>query len=122
MRGSNLIIYRVKQRVIRKRRRTRVVSRDNIIYKSAADKKTFYDLCDNKFNGDNIIKLGIKAAGETPILIRNNNVDHSVVRSTFFGLYHLPPVKLQANSVIIDLGANIGLTMRHLKYLYPDST
>src|SRR5690242_2020360 len=117
MRSFKLIIYRIKQRGIRALKRARLHLKDNAIFKSANDKKIFYDLGDNKIQGNNVIGLGIKTAGESPVLLRNNNVDHSVVRSTFFGLYHLPPVKLQANSVIVDLGANIGLTMRHLKYL-----
>ena len=40
----------------------------------------------------------------------------------FLPKYHLPPkeVKLKKGSVVVDLGCNTGLTIAHMKNIYPD--
>jgi FkbM family methyltransferase len=44
------------------------------------------------------------------------------VTETFAGCYHLPPQPPPGDSVILDLGANIGLTACHFAHLYPGCT
>ena len=57
------------------------------------------------------------------IKIRKNYTDREVVHYVVQGQYHLPPKpsKLSNRPDILDLGSNIGLTIAHLKHVYPDS-
>jgi FkbM family methyltransferase len=91
-------------------------------FPSWADKKLFYNLSHGKNGAGEILNIHIKTAGEQPVFLRNNTIDAAIVSCVFFKQYHLPPKKLKPGAVIADLGSNIGLTMRHLKYLYPAST
>jgi FkbM family methyltransferase len=69
------------------------------------------------------IKLNLNGLGHS-IKIRKNYIDKEVVGYVFADQYHLPPkeVILPKNPVILDLGSNIGLTVVHLKKVYPDAT
>lgn len=55
------------------------------------------------------------------IKIRKHFIDKEVVEYVLYDKYHLPPkeISLSNNSIILDLGSNIGLTIYHLKQLYP---
>lgn len=55
------------------------------------------------------------------ITIRKNFVDKDVVFYVLQEQYHLPPTEpiLRSNPIILDLGSNIGLTVAHMKQLYP---
>jgi FkbM family methyltransferase len=57
------------------------------------------------------------------IKIRRNFIDKEVVHYVLQDQYHLPPTlsKISANPVILDLGSNIGLTIVHMKHIYPTS-
>lgn len=55
------------------------------------------------------------------LIRRFSPVDKNVLKYVFYNQFHLPPVELPKSARILDLGANIGLTVRHYKYLYPDS-
>jgi FkbM family methyltransferase len=57
------------------------------------------------------------------IKIRNTPIDKRTLRDVLVSKYHLPSnrVKLQKGSIILDLGSNIGLTIAHLKNVYPDA-
>jgi len=57
-----------------------------------------------------------------PVKIRNHFIDRRGLYEVFWHKYHLPPkdIKLQKNATVLDLGSNIGLTIIHLKNLYPD--
>jgi FkbM family methyltransferase len=50
---------------------------------------------------------------------RVHSSDIPVVFDTLVGLFHVPPVPLPAQPVIVDLGANIGCTLVHYASLYP---
>lgn len=54
-------------------------------------------------------------------LIRTLTTDVDVLRYVLSDKYHLPPDRflMPACSTILDLGSNIGLTLAHLKSLYP---
>jgi len=41
--------------------------------------------------------------------------------SVFAKKFHYPPIKLKRDPIIIDFGANIGLSILSLHYLYPES-
>lgn len=53
------------------------------------------------------------------IQVRKNFIDKSVLSYVLHYQYHLPPRKLGISPVIVDLGTNIGLTVAHMKTLYP---
>jgi FkbM family methyltransferase len=55
------------------------------------------------------------------LVVRPYSSDPIVVSETFLGRYHLPPIPLQSVRTILDLGANIGLTMAHLAVLCPEA-
>ena len=61
----------------------------------------------------------IRSLGGESVLLRPGTVDAEVALSTFAGEYHLPPNGTPPPEVIWDLGANIGLTMRHMASVYP---
>lgn len=67
------------------------------------------------------VEINIKNAGKNPVILRNNSIDVGVFDYVFFKQYHLPLKPLKAEAVIVDFGSNIGLTIRNLKYLYPES-
>ncbi|WP_299457916.1 FkbM family methyltransferase [uncultured Microscilla sp.] len=81
------------------------------------ERKKYFDK-----TGNDDIQLHIKTLDNEGVTIRSNNaIDRSVIKYVFYHQYHLPPVDLPADAVILDLGANIGLTIRHFKHLYPQS-
>lgn len=57
------------------------------------------------------------------IKIRKNYTDREVIHYVLQDQYHLPPKlsKMPDSPVILDLGSNIGLTMAHMKHIYPDA-
>lgn len=59
--------------------------------------------------------------GKKVFIRRGVLIDRDVVKYVFVDRYHLPVQKLPADATILDLGSNIGLTMVHLKQLYPGS-
>jgi len=91
------------------------------LFSSRKDWKVYQQLQQNKIFDKQEVELHIKTAGPTPFYCRCNNDDHYVLHYTFFEQHHLPPVKLDKDAVILDLGSNIGLTVRHLKYHYPQA-
>jgi FkbM family methyltransferase len=71
-------------------------------------------------NKNQIIPVGVRLLGKINIYIRANSLtDRKVLKYVFYDQYHLPPVPLPEESIILDLGSNIGLTLRHFAKLYP---
>jgi FkbM family methyltransferase len=72
---------------------------------------------------DGRVAVRVRALGGKPVWLRPGTSDVTVLRETFLGRYHLPPPELQAGQVrrILDLGANIGLTVAHYAVLYPQA-
>lgn len=56
------------------------------------------------------------------VLLRTDTSDRQVWADTFTGLYHVPPPDMPTPRLVLDLGANIGLTTAHYKALWPDAT
>ena len=75
-----------------------------------------------KTNTKKLIRLKPKGL-QQPIIIRKNYTDKEVVFYVLQDQYHLPPKssKLSNNPVILDLGSNIGLTIAHMKHVYPSA-
>ncbi|MDC1162239.1 FkbM family methyltransferase [Tenacibaculum sp.] len=58
---------------------------------------------------------------EHKIKIRSHPIDKSVIRYVLYEKYHLPlqMFHLPQNATVVDLGVNIGLTVAHIKTIYP---
>lgn len=56
------------------------------------------------------------------IKIRDSYRDKRTLKDVFLPKYHLPPktIKLKKDSIVLDLGCNTGLTIAHLKNLFPE--
>lgn len=65
--------------------------------------------------------LRIREAGGNSLWARPGTTDLKVLWDTFHYKYHLPPLKLKSDCIIVDLGANVGYTVTHFAYLYPDA-
>ncbi|HET6868876.1 MAG TPA: FkbM family methyltransferase [Solirubrobacteraceae bacterium] len=63
--------------------------------------------------------LRVRPLGGEEVLVRPGTSDISIFWDTFARRYHLPPPELGTPQVILDLGANIGLTMAYYAYCYP---
>lgn len=67
-----------------------------------------------------LVPLGCK-----PIVVRPGTSDARVLCETFLsdsGMYHLPPVVLRDDALILDIGANIGTTAADFGFRYPNAT
>ena len=67
------------------------------------------------------VDVAIPALGGHVVRVRPATSDVRVIDETFWRRYHLPPPELGVPEVIVDLGSNIGLTMSHFAYLFPDA-
>jgi FkbM family methyltransferase len=56
-----------------------------------------------------------------PLVVRIKTSDYITLRTTFSQKYHLPHKKLSDNPTILDLGCNVGYTILHFAYNYPNS-
>src|ERR1700704_3274168 len=78
---------------------------------------TFYFHNPKKLTGISIKNL----AGRKIYVRRGSIIDRDVIKYVFYNQYHLPSKKLPDQSIILDLGCNIGLTIVHFNKLYPDA-
>jgi FkbM family methyltransferase len=68
------------------------------------------------------IEIILPAQGR-PLSLRSRSfVDRDVFRYVFVNKYHHPPIVLRPDPIILDLGANIGLSVVELKMLYPQAS
>jgi FkbM family methyltransferase len=65
----------------------------------------------------------IRQLGSRPVTVRRGTTDATTIFTTFFHRFHRPPkeARLRDAPVILDLGANIGLTMADFATHYPRS-
>ncbi len=90
----------------------------------AADVRSFLRLARVRLvpAGGRPVAVSITADGTTfAVWLRPGSSDAIVFRETFVDRYHVPPIALTSVRTILDLGANIGLTMAHLAALAPDA-
>lgn len=66
-------------------------------------------------------KVRIRSIGNRPVYARSGTEDYLTLYSTFYNQFHLPPAPLKPDAVILDLGSNIGVTLVHLKHVYPSA-
>lgn len=66
----------------------------------------------------------LRPLGDAVVHLRRGTTDATTVFTTFFHRFHRPPkgASIRSNPVILDLGANIGLTMADFARSYPGST
>lgn len=58
---------------------------------------------------------------ERDVWVREGTSDRQVWADVFTGRYHLPPDTMPAPGTVLDLGANIGLTAAHYRYLWREA-
>jgi FkbM family methyltransferase len=91
-------------------------------FSSFTDVSAAMRLSNNKTEqSESKIALHPRALGGKTIYCRPGTTDWVTLRSVIEEQYHLPPVECNHLSCIVDLGANVGYTVAHFAYLYPDS-
>jgi len=86
------------------------------------DTLKFRKIFDGKISSDEtLIAIKVKETLNHSLYLRPNTSDAQVLLDTFYHKYHLSPIPLKKESIIIDLGANVGYTMAHFAYLHPKS-
>lgn len=65
------------------------------------------------------VSLRVRALGDREILVRPGTSDADTLWDALVRRYHLPPEEVSAPRTILDLGANIGLTVAHLACAFP---
>lgn len=76
----------------------------------------------NKKHDSVLTIIRLRKPTKRNVFIRKyNETDKNVLKYVFFNSYHKPPLILKKDCVILDLGANIGLTMVDFKQSYPQS-
>jgi len=72
------------------------------------------------FHPKKLISIRIKNLAGRKIYVRRGSIiDRDVIKYVFCNQYHLPLEELPGQSIILDLGSNIGLTLAHFNQLYP---
>jgi FkbM family methyltransferase len=67
--------------------------------------------------------MEIKTIANQKVFIRRRSIiDRDVIKYTLYKQHHLPLNPLRGEAIIVDLGTNIGLTVKHFRFLYPDSS
>ncbi len=66
-----------------------------------------------------LARLRVRPLGGREVLVRPGTSDIAIFWDTFARGYHLPPLELGTPHGILDLGANIGLTMAYFACRYP---
>jgi len=61
-------------------------------------------------------RVRLRAIGGNEVLLRGGTSDGTVLWDTFHFRYHVPPPELPSGAVILDLGANIGLTSAEMAW------
>lgn len=71
---------------------------------------------------DQSVVVRTRATGNVELHIRPRTSDAAVLWDTFHEQFHLPPIALPANPVVVDLGANVGYTAVHFAKRYAGAT
>ena len=97
-------------------KRVRILS----VFSTPFDFLKYRKLSGNKLINSKDVSLGIREA-KNKVVLRPNTRDGVVFWDTFYNKYHIPPVQLRDDAIIVDLGANVGYTMVHFAHIYPKS-
>lgn len=90
------------------------------IFETTKDIIKFKNVYNKKKSDDGLVSIRVKETLNHPLYLRPNTSDAQVLWDTFFRKYHVPE-KLEENSVIVDLGSNVGYTMAHYAFLFQNS-
>lgn len=63
--------------------------------------------------------IRVRSLGGSTVFFRASIADVFTFKAAFLKRFHLPPVELPPDAVILDLGSNIGLTVAHLAHTFP---
>jgi FkbM family methyltransferase len=63
----------------------------------------------------------LRPIGNQQVGLRAGTSDARVVLDVFVGRFHVPPAEVTDPGLIVDLGANIGLTVAHYAELFPNA-
>jgi hypothetical protein len=94
--------------------------------RAAADRETYRRLVALRRGGraelddHDLVALRIRALGGSTVRIRPRPSDVRAVWTTFVGRYDLPPPALGTPSLVLDLGAKVGLSMAHMAARWPE--
>jgi FkbM family methyltransferase len=91
------------------------------VFSTPFDALKFRKLYHNKLNDLKEVSLRVKEAKNNLVFARPNTTDAQVLWDTFYRKYHLPPIPLRDDAIIVDLGSNVGYTIMHFAFLYPKS-
>ena len=72
-------------------------------------------------NGGPGLSLRVRSCGPNPLLIRADTADINVFHNVFFVGYDAAPTDLGTSPVILDLGCNVGYTVRQFASWHPQS-
>lgn len=73
-------------------------------------------------DGNEPVVVRTRATGNVKLHIRPHTSDAAVLWDTFHEQFHLPPIDLPPNPVVVDLGANVGYTAVHFAKRYAGAT
>lgn len=88
-----------------------------VLFSSVHDRINFHKMMKSKLT-TNTVSFNINALNNEKITCRTRGTDCQVLIDTFYWKYHLPQKGLKENAIILDLGANIGLTACHFAATY----
>lgn len=91
------------------------------VFASQQDVRSYISLLTNTPGSSPAVPLKIRPLGGSIVWCRPETKDPNVLWATFHGRHHLPPKRLSRDSTVLDLGANVGYTVRHFGHLYPES-
>ena len=102
------------------KRRARVAVAGGLFLADREGRRLFARLEKGDADGD-AVALRVRPLGGNQVWLRPGTSDSRTLWETFVTRYHLPPRELDPDSVelILDLGANIGLTMADLAVRFP---
>lgn len=83
--------------------------------------RTYRELMRDRHGPRRSRQVRVRQLGGRTVQLRGGTTDAATVFTTFFHRFHLPPRTLRRAPIILDLGANIGLTMAHFAQLYSDA-
>lgn len=104
----------------------------NLLVRSVRTVSTFSDLrsvylrlrlaCISAKPESGVVRLRIRHLGNHSVYCRPATTDIQVLEDTFFNKYHRLPHSADSPTTILDLGANIGLTVADYACLYPQAS
>ena len=115
---SNTIRF-LKKKICRKVKKVLLIKS---IFASSDDYGRYQHAVQNRKDSQGIVDLRLKETGEYPVFVRLKSSDCKVLADTFLTKYHIPLDDISPVRTILDLGCNVGYTLRHYAFLYPGAS